>query len=384
MKVIFDKSELISAITVAMGAISSKRDNPILECLKITASAPDNCRITTYDNEKGFHVDINANVIEEGGCLINADRFLGMVKNMPSDITMVCNKNMTASLTSEKTEYEIPYQDIKLYPNIMEISGRQSFTVKQGQLRDVIVQTMFAIADNNDRLQLNGAYFTVDNGYMHVVALDGLRFAERMIRDEEIIKTNIEVAVDTEVTFIIPKKSLVEVIKLLDSPDEKITIVKARRHVTFKIKNITFHTALIDGDYIEYRRFIPKNETTNAIVNTAELRDSLERALFITEYKEAGRLKAPVKLNFKDGVLNISSVSSSIKNTNEIYADKTGSDLEIGFNCRMLLDTFRVLDCEKICLKLTTPLSAMSMVPVDPYDDSFLYFTFPTRITENF
>lgn len=384
MKVIFDKSELISAITPAMGAVSSRRDNPILECLKITATAPDMCRITTYDNEKGFHIDIAARVVKEGCCLINAQRFFGMVKNMPSDITLECNQDMTAVLTSERSTYEIQYQDAKLYPNITEISGRQSFTLKQSQLKDVIMQTMFAVADNNDRQQLNGAYFVVDNGYIHVVALDGLRFAERMIRDEKIVKTNIEVAVDTEVRFIIPKKSLVEVIKLLEDPDEEITVVKARRHVMFKVKNITFHTSLIDGDYIEYRRFIPKNETTTATVNTAAIRDSLERALFITEYKEAGRLKAPVKLNFYDGVLNVSSVSSSNKVQDEIPAEKEGNDLEIGFNCKMLLDTFRVLECEKIKLKLTTPLSAMAMVPVDDNDDSFLYFTFPTRITENF
>lgn len=384
MKVIFDKSELIAAITPAMGAVSSRRDNPILECLKITATAPDMCRITTYDNEKGFHIDINAKVIKEGCCLINAQRFYGMVKNMPSDITLECKPDMTAVLTSERSTYEIQYQDPKYYPNITEISGRQSFTLKQSQLKDVITQTMFAVADNNDRLQLNGAYFVVDNGYIHVVALDGLRFAERMIHDEKIIKTNIEVAIDTEVRFIIPKKSLVEVIKLLEDPDEEITVVKARRHVMFKVKNVTFHTALIDGDYIEYRRFIPKNETTTAVVNTAAVRDSLERALFITEYKEAGRLKAPVKLNFYDGVLNVSSVSSSNKVQDEIPAEKEGSDLEIGFNCKMLLDTFRVLECEKIKLKLTTPLSAMAMVPVDDNDDSFLYFTFPTRITENF
>ena len=384
MKVIFDKAELISAITPALGAVSSRRDNPILECLKISTTGEESCRITTFDNEKGFHIDINATVIEEGACLINAQRFFGMVKNMPSDITLECGKNMTASITSERSKYEIQYQDPKLYPNITEISGRQSFTLKQSQLRDVITQTLFAVADNNDRLQLNGAFFTVDNGYIHVVALDGLRFAERMIRDEEIIKTNIEVAVDTEVQFIVPKRSLAEVIKLLEDPDEKITVIKARRHVMFRVKNITFHTVLIDGDYIDYRRFIPKNETTTATVNTAQLRDSLERALFITEYKEAGRLKAPVKLGFYDGMMLVTSVSSSNKVKDEITAKKEGQDLEIGFNCKMLLDTFRVLDCENITLKLTTPLSAMAMVPTDPDDDSFLYFTFPTRITENF
>ena len=125
----------------------------------------------------------------------------------------------------------------------------------------------------------------------------------------------------------------------------------------FRVRNVTFHTAPIDGDYIEYRRFIPKNETTTATVKTAELRDSLERALFITEYREAGRLKAPVKLNFYEGTLNVSSVSSSNKVSDDIPAAKEGDDLEIGFNCKMLLDTFRVLECEKIKLKLTTPLA---------------------------
>ena len=88
MKVIFDKAELISAITIALGAVSSRHDNPILECIKITAEKPDICRITTYDNEKGFHIDLNANVIEDGGCLINAQILIGMVKNMPADITL--------------------------------------------------------------------------------------------------------------------------------------------------------------------------------------------------------------------------------------------------------------------------------------------------------
>ena len=119
-------------------------------------------------------------------------------------------------------------------------------------------------------------------------------------------------------------------------------------------------------------------------MSTAKLRESLERALFITEYKEAGRLKSPVKLNFYDGMLNVSSISSSNRMSDDIPAEKTGADLEIGFNCRMLLDTFRVLDCEKIKLKLTTSLSAMSMTPVDDDDDSFLYFTFPTRIAEGY
>ena len=160
--------------------------------------------------------------------------------------------------------------------------------------------------------------------------------------------------------------------------------MKARRHVMFKVKNVTFHTSLIDGDYIQYKRFIPKNETTVAVVDTAQLRDSLERALFITEYKEAGRLKAPVKLNFYDGLLNVSSVSSSNRVSDDISAVKEGADLEIGFNCRMLLDTFRVLECDKVKLKLTTPLSAMAMVPVDDGDDSFLYFTFPTRIADSY
>ena len=154
MKVVFEKAELLSAITPAMGAISSRRDNPILECMKITANS-EGCRITTYDNEKGFNVDLKADVIEEGCCLINAQRFFGMVKNMPSAITLECGKNMIASLTSERSKYEIQYQDPKLYPNITEISGRQSFTLLQSQLRDVITQTMFAIAENNDRRKDN-------------------------------------------------------------------------------------------------------------------------------------------------------------------------------------------------------------------------------------
>lgn len=382
MKVIFSKSELIEALTPALGAISPKRENSILECLKIKADQ-NGVHIYSYDNEKGYNIDVNAEVIREGSCLVNAQRFYGMVRNMPSDITFECEENMMAALTSERSRYDIQYLDSKLYPNTPEINARQSFTLTQGQLKDIINQTSFAIGENNMRLQLNGAYFVVDNGYIRVVALDGLRFAERYL-EGDIVKENIDVALDTEVRFIIPKKSLAEVVKLLEEPDEKITVVKARRHVMFRVKNVTFYTSTIDGEYIEYSRFIPKNETTVAIANVADIRDSLERALFITEFKESGRMKSPVKLTFDGNILAVSSVSSTNRVYDEIPVVKEGKELEIGFNCKMLLDTFRILDCEKVKLKLTTPLSAMVMAPVDDDDKSFFYFTFPVKITETF
>ena len=144
-----------------------------------------------------------------------------------------------------------------------------------------------------------------------------------------------------------------------------------------------FYARQIDGDYIDYERFIPKNLPINVYVNPASVRDSLERALLITEDKEAGKLKSHVKLSFEDNLLKISSISTYSKVYDEIITQKTGEDIEIGFNCKLLFESFRALDADRVKIGLSTPLSAMLITPEDDNDTSFSYFVFPIRVKDN-
>lgn len=111
---------------------------------------------------------------------------------------------------------------------------------------------------------------------------------------------------------------------------------------------------------------------------------ALERALLVTEEREDGKLKGFIKLNFEQSVIKMTSVSTSNKIYEEIPTSKTGNDIEIGFNCKWLLEVMRAVgDEENVTLSLTSPLSCMSIRPSSD-ENKFLYFVFPVRIRENY
>lgn len=381
MKVIFEKEKLLQIVSYACSVASVRRENAALNCVRLKTISSDTCRVSAFDGEKGYDAVLQCVVTEEGSCLINAVKFLNIIRNMPSDIKIECDERLFAVITSERSKFEIQCLDAKLFPNTPELTGKYSLLINQGELKEMISQTLFAVDDNNARLQLNGAYFIIKDDSVKIVALDGLRFAQRF-RTCEIENKNEDNSY-LDLRFILPKKALVEVLKILNAPEEKVSIVKARKHVLFCIDNMIFYARQIDGDYIDYERFIPKNLPINVYVNPASVRDSLERALLITEDKEAGKLKSHVKLSFEDNLLKISSISTYSKVYDEIITQKTGEDIEIGFNCKLLFESFRALDADRVKIGLSTPLSAMLITPEDDNDTSFSYFVFPIRVKDN-
>ena len=139
-----------------------------------------------------------------------------------------------------------------------------------------------------------------------------------------------------------------------------------------------FFTRLLEGQYIEYNRYIPKDNTIFVKVNTDDFQDSLERAALITE--EKAQVKNFVKCNFKDDVLVITANAVSGNVYDEVAIDKEGQDLEIAFTCRYLLDALRVCNVEKIKLSMSGPLRAMVIEPAEETTSKFLFVTLPTRM----
>ena len=111
--------------------------------------------------------------------------------------------------------------------------------------------------------------------------------------------------------------------------------------------------------------------------------ESLERAALVSEDKSAGSVRSYVKCSFEGDLLKISSTSVNGKVYDEIVCDHMGEDIEIGFNCRYLLDSLRAASSEKIMMKLISPLMSMTIEP-DEYseEENFLYMVLPVKMKE--
>ena len=194
---------------------------------------------------------------------------------------------------------------------------------------------------------------------------------------------------ETEIKFIVPGNTVTELNKLLEDSDSTVRFSLTRKHIIFSLKmkygteekETMLYSRLIDSQYIEYMRFIPKENKTYVKVDKNQLENALERASLVTEDKNAGQTKSVVKFNFNGDRLDISASSVSGRVYDEISVEKEGPDIEIGFSCKYLLDILRVIDVDVLMLSLTTPL--MCMIITAPEGNDFIYLALPTKTRQS-
>lgn len=376
MKIIFDKNVLNNALIAAMSAISTKNIIPATEGILVTTNDDNTVTITAYDLEKGITQVVPAEVIEGGQYVIKAIRLNQIVKTLSEgNITIEVDDKCMAKITNGRSEFSMPALPGSDFPSTPTIDTGKELTISQSVMRSLISRTIFAVAQTDQRPIYCGVYFEVKGSKMVAVSCDSFRLA--YTEQECEIEKNEEAAAD--MSFIIPGKTLIELMKFLnDSEEEVIKIRIGGKHALFEISDLMFFTRLLEGQYIEYNRYIPKDNTIFVNVNTEEFKDSLERAALISE--EKAQVKNFVKCNFKDDVLVITANAVSGNVYDEVVIEKDGADLEIAFTCRYLLEALRVCDVEKIKLSMSGPLRAMVIEPAEETNSKFLFVTLPTRM----
>ena len=380
MKIKVDKSVLSDAITPLMGAVSSKNTIAAVEGILITTSGDDAIQMTSFDLEKGFRIRIPAKVLEPGSYIINGGRLNQIVRTMPEgELTVSVDNKLTVKIVGGKSEFEISAIEGADFPTLPEFRSDVKFTVNQGVLRQMIVRTAFAVAQNENRAALNGAFFVFNEDQLRIVACDGNRLAVR----EQSCKVRSVTERKPEISFILPGKTLTELLKMLKSEDDDITVTVTRRNGVFEADGLLFFSRLIDGEYLDYNKFIPTQSRIKAEIETETFIRSLERAFLVSEDKTLSQTKNYVKCTFGDDMLKISSVSVNGRVYDEIYVEGVDGDLEIGFNCRYLLEALRACGSEKVMCEMNTPLSCMVIRPASKNEgEDYLYLVLPIRMKD--
>lgn len=377
MKIVFEKSNLNYALTPAMSSVSSKNIIPATAGILVKTESENSVSICSYDLEKGMRTVIPANVIEEGCYVINAVKLNQIVKTLPDgEILIEVDEKCSTKISSGRSEFCIPALPGNDFPSIPELSGEIGFKLSQKTLRSMISRTLFAIAQTDQRPIYCGAYFEIKGSKLVVVSCDSYRlaYAEQNCNIETLDGTN-----DLDLTFIVPGKTLVELMKFMSGgEDETVTIKLARKHAVFEVDDLVFFTRLLEGQYIEYNRYIPKDNTIFVNIDTTDFMNSLERAALISE--EKSQTKNFVKCSFKDNLLVITANAVSGNVYDEVMTEKEGNDIEICFTCRYLLEALRACNVDKIKLSMSAPLRAMLIEPANAEDEKFLFVTLPTRM----
>lgn len=379
MIAVFEKEVLLNALIPAMYTVSGKNTLPATEGVHLTCTEEGICKIQTYDLEKGIRTSIECEVEKAGSCIINAQKLLQIVKTMPSGpIKISVDSSYKTVIESGLSHFDIKCLPGSEFPVLPELNSDRGFMFPQYLFKKYINKILFAIGQNDSRPVFNGAYFEINEKQIIVVSCDGNRLAY-LENDMDIESKNID-GTRLNLRFIVPGKTLVEVLKMVKDSEEEMEIRLTRKYVIFMLGKFVLFSKTIDSEYIDYTRILPKSHNIELSLDATDLRGALERSSLIIEDRLAGSIRSYVKFTI-DEVLSVSTQSANGNVYDEIDIEKIkGDDITIGFNCKFLLDALKACDDGKLKLGFNNPLMGVLIEPTESEDGKYKYFVMPIRM----
>ena len=362
LKIECEKSLLAAAIEGVSRAITNRSAIPVLEGIYLQAEGF-KLTLTGYDMEMGITTTIDCNVLVPGEMVLDAKLLGSMVSRMPAgNVTIDMDDEGMAIISGGVAEFEIPAMNASDYPSLPNTKADYAISMPTAQLREMIEKTIYAVATDDKKPAHTGELFVMEPGRLTIVALDGYRLA--------VLGRSVECKRD--IRFIIPAKTLQELLKVMGGPEDPVQIDANRRYVVFTTNGYTIMSRLIEGEFLDYKRVIPDGCRTKVTVDARDFINVIERAsLIITE-----RLKNPLRITF-DGNITVRCETQLGRVVDELDAKVEGDALEIGFNNRYLLDALRNARCDRLVLELGGQLSPVKILPADGGD--FLFLVLPVR-----
>lgn len=365
MKFTCEKNQLVSAISVASRTVAQKSAISGLEGILIRAGVK--VMLTGYNLETGITVSVDADIQETGACVMPARLFFDIVRKLPDDtVSIQVDESFKVSIKGGISSFTITALSADDYPELPDVDSEKGIRVPQNELKAMISGTIFAVSENQARPIHTGVLFEVDNDSITSVAVDGYRLALRRYLPEESLERTLK--------FVAPAAALKEVEKILGDTDDPATFYPGSKHILFTIGDATLVCRILEGEFLDWRRVLPQNNPVKLVGNVSRLTDSIERVgLVISE-----KLKSPVRCKFGDNAAELRTVSTIGEAYDVCPIAGDGKDLEIGFNCKYLLDALRAVPDSECTLEMINGLSPIVLNPTK--GNRYSYMVLPVRL----
>ena len=270
--------------------------------------------------------------------------FYEIIRKLPdNEVIITADENYNVTIVCEKAKFSIGGKSGDDFSNLPYIEREDCITISQFTLKEIVRQTIFSIAPNDNNKLMTGELIDINGDTLKIVALDGHRIAIRKIQLKESYSNK---------KVVVPGKTLSEISKILSGEvDDLVNIFFTKNHIVFEFDNTVVVSRLIEGQYFRVEQMLSSDYETKVKVNKKELLDCIDRAtLFVKEGD-----KKPIIINILDGYMNLN-IDSQMGSMNEdVDIDKEGKDILIGFNPKFLIDALKVIDDEEIYMYLMNP-----------------------------
>lgn len=367
MQFTINRDALLKPLQMVSGAIERRHTLPILSNVLIEVS-DSQLSLTGTDLEVELVATTDALTIESAGRItVPAKKLLDICRSLPdaSDIRVQLQGD-SCILSCGKTKFTLSTLSASEYPNLESWQGEVDIQLSRAQLRKLLDDTAFSMANQDVRYYLNGLLFEVDNGAVKAVATDGHRLALSSLELPGLSAQQKQI--------IIPRKGVLEIMRLLSSDEQVITLSLGQNHIRLTDQSYVFSSKLIDGRFPDYRRVLPRNSTKLVTSHRSVLKDACTRASILSNEKYRG-----VRFTLSNGELQIVANNPEHEQAEEIIeVEYQGDNLEIGFNVGYVLDVLNTLATDLVLLHLNDANSSALLEGVGNQGAS--YVVMPMRL----
>jgi DNA polymerase-3 subunit beta len=361
------REQLLQPLMVVSSVVEKRQTLPILSNIQIRI---DNglATLTATDLE----VEMSARVplkdySESLETTVPARKLVDICKAAPAgcEVKFVVTAEKIRVLAG-RAKFTLSVMDSREYPTISLTGDSSSIQLSHSELQRILSQTQFAMAQQDVRYYLNGLFFDLQGSKLTVVGTEGHRLA--------MAKFEVDQRADKDRQLIVPRKTVLEMLRLLDGSDDAIKLVLGDDHFIFESGSILFRSKLIEGNFPDYRRVIPSGVDNKLICKRKELKEVLGRvAILANEKYRAVRMK-----------LSADNLSLSAHNQENEEAEEdlgvtySGDEFEIGFNASYFLDVLGALTTDDVEINFGD--SNSSCLIVAPGSDQAQYVIMPMRL----
>ena len=371
MELVVRKTDLLRELQLFQGIVERKNTIPILANVLIEASA-DEVKLLATDLEVGLRSKCSASVTKGGSLTLPAKKLYEIIKALPeTEVRIEEDKNgvKVAADRFDSRMQTLPRED---FPSLPEATGTYNATLARGVLKQMVDKTQFAITGEDTRYFLNGALFILRPDSMSLVSTDGHRLALITVPRDKNPKSKAE----EDVRVILPRKTLLELGKLLGEGEGDISYERGENHLFFEIGGRLLISRMIDGQFPAFERVIPKSNDKRVEFDRDRLTNAVRRVALLSNERSRA-----VKFQIDKGKVEITSSSPEFGEAKEVLiVDYAGSPVTICFNAQYVLDFLGVVETDSVGLEFKDEMSQAVMKPVGADGYEYTYVIMPMRV----
>ncbi len=371
MKFTILQNDLINALQIISGVVPTRSTTPILESILFDLDN-NTLKITATDLEVSITTEVNPQEVNESGSIaLPAKVLTEMIRSLPEiPIHFDLDENNRMKITTDKGVYQIAGISKENFPEMPVLSNERDVEISSDVLSRMFSKTIFAVSSEELRPALMGVFMQIMSDEFRMVATDGHRLAkivDKSFRYDE-----------NPIRMIIPSKAVQIALKNFNGEDA-IKMVIDDSGLRFNFKKTTLYTRLVEGEYPDYERVIPRDNDKKLTVNRNLLISSVRRVSLFSS-----ALTHQIRFSVKPGKLEVCSEDIDIggEAREELDVEYEEESMEIGYNAQYVLDILKQIDTEEVIFLLKSSVKATLITPMTQgKEETFLMLIMPIKLS---